>query len=348
MKTVAAVLVEPGKALELADLEIPALLPGQVLVEIVFSGVCRSQVLEWRGHRGPDRFLPHCLGHEGSGRVIEVGAGVQKVRPGDPVVLSWMKGKGADIPGTVYRWGERTVNAGAITTFGRHAVLSENRLTVLRPDVGLREAALVGCAIATGAGAVLNTAAATAGKSLVVFGVGGIGLCAIAGAAIEHCSPVIAVDVRPEALERAQRLGASHSLLASAGDPVAEIRRICPGGVDIAIEATGRPDAMSQALACVRPRGGAAVVVGNARQGERLSVDPAELNQGKRLLGTWGGDNVPDRDFPRYLEWLVTGKLDATCLLSPPYPLTRVNDALADLEAGRTARPLLDMALADR
>src|SRR5262245_47512663 len=158
MKTTAAILVELGRPLELADIDIPPLKPGQVLVEVAYSGVCHTQVGEVRGHRGADRFLPHCLGHEGSGIVREVGAGVTKVKPGDQAILSWIKGSGADVPGTVYRWGDRQVNAGGITTFSTYSVLSENRLTVLPPGLSLRQAALVGCAVPTGAGVVFNTA----------------------------------------------------------------------------------------------------------------------------------------------------------------------------------------------
>jgi S-(hydroxymethyl)glutathione dehydrogenase/alcohol dehydrogenase len=112
MKTMAAILVELGKPLELVDLEIPVLKPGQVLVEIVFSGVCHTQVMEARGLRGPDRFLPHCLGHEGSGIVRELGSNVTRVQPDDRVVLSWIKGSGGDVPGTQYQWNGKTVNAG--------------------------------------------------------------------------------------------------------------------------------------------------------------------------------------------------------------------------------------------
>ncbi len=133
MKTTAAILVETGKPLELAELDIPALKPGQVLVEIAFSGVCHTQLSEVRGHRGQDNFLPHCLGHEASGTVRELGAGVTKVADGDRVVLSWIKGSGANVPGTVYGWDGRKVNAGGVTTFMRHAVISENRLTSCRP-----------------------------------------------------------------------------------------------------------------------------------------------------------------------------------------------------------------------
>ena len=129
MKTTAALLIELARPLELVDLEIPALKPGQVLIEVAFSGVCHTQVLEARGHRGPDRFLPHCLGHEGSGIVAETGSAAAKVKEGDRVILSWIKGSGADVSSVQYGWNGSKVNAGAITTFGRHAVISENRLT---------------------------------------------------------------------------------------------------------------------------------------------------------------------------------------------------------------------------
>src|SRR3954453_2598543 len=138
MKTTAAVLVELARPLELAALEIPALKPDQVLVEVAYSGVCHTQVGEARGHRGEDKFLPHCLGHEGSGVVRECGPGITKVKPGDKVILSWIKGSGADVPGCVYEWNGRKVNAGGITTFATYSVISENRLTVVPEGMSLR------------------------------------------------------------------------------------------------------------------------------------------------------------------------------------------------------------------
>lgn len=345
MKTTAAVLVELGQPLELADLAIPALKPGQVLVEVAYSGVCHTQVGEARGHRGEDKFLPHCLGHEGSGIVAECGPGVTKVKPGDRVILSWIKGSGADVPGTVYDWNGRKVNAGGITTFATHSVIAENRLTVVPDGLSMRLAALVGCAVPTGAGVVFNTARPRPGQSVVVFGVGGIGGCAVAAAALAGCTPVVAVDVNPDKLALAQRLGATHQINSKATDAVGEILKLCKGGADFAIEATGVPAVMKQALACVRSQGGAAVVVGNARFGSTLDLDPRELNQGKRLLGTWGGDNVPDRDYPRYGKLLAAGRLDLQPLVAGRgYSLAEVNAALDDLEHGRAARPLLTIA----
>ncbi len=181
MKTKAAILVETGQDLVIEDLEIPVLKAGQVLVEMAYSGVCHTQLLESRGDRGEDRFLPHCLGHEGSGIVREITGCVSRVKVGDRVILSWIKGLGADIGGTVYRWGGREVNAGAVTTFSDWSVVSENRLTVLRTDIGMDQAAMLGCALPTGLGAVVNAAKAKAGESLVVFGCGGVGLCAVGG-----------------------------------------------------------------------------------------------------------------------------------------------------------------------
>lgn len=342
MKTPAAVLVEVGQPLVLAELEVPPLKAGQALVEVVFSGVCHTQVLECRGHRGEDRYLPHCLGHEGSGTVREAGPGVTKVRPGDRVILSWIKGAGAETGGSVYSWNGRPVNAGAITTFQRYSIISENRLTVLPVGISFEVGALLGCAIPTGLGAVLNTAQARPGQSLAVFGIGGVGLCAVAGASLRGCHPVVAVDIRPEKLDLARQAGATHELLAREEDPVQAILKICPGGLDIAVEASGRPQAMAQALEAVRPRGGTAVVVGNARRGERLELDPWQLNLGKRLLGTWGGDHEPERDYPRYFEMVSSGNLRLESLLSSVYPLSRANEALFDLEAGRAPRPILD------
>lgn len=345
MKTTAAILVEIGKPLELVELEIPPLRSGQVLVEIAFSGVCRTQLLECQGHKGPDPYLPHCLGHEGSGTVVDVGPDVMRCKPGDRVILSWIKAGGSDVPGTVYNWNEQTVNAGGVTTFSRHAVVSENRVSKLSASIGLQEAALLGCAVPTGMGMVFNTARVQEGQSVAVFGTGGVGLLAVTASAIAGAKTIVAVDVNSERLRVAGQMGATHSVDASVSDSVEQLRTICPDGVDVAIEASGITEVMVQALDCVRTQGGTAVVAGNAQQGKRIEIDPHQLNLGKRLLGTWGGDNEVDRDYPRYQQWLVEGKLCVEPLLSLPRPLSEINEALDDLQRGRVARPMIDMSL---
>lgn len=343
MLTKAAILVETSQPLIVDTIELPPLKAGQVLVEIAYSGICHTQVLEARGKRGKDPYLPHCLGHEGSGTVLAIGERVEKVKIGDKVILSWMKGSGANVPGSVFNWKGVKVNAGAITTFSRHSIISENRLTVIPSNFSLKEAALIGCAIPTGLGSVFNTAQPKAGESLAVFGCGGIGLCAIRGAAIAGCVPVIAIDINPQKLESAKKMGATHTILAQNEDPVEAIAKIGP--LDYAIEASGSPIAMSQAIRSIRPQGGTAVIVGNAHHGSTISIDPQQFNLGKRILGTWGGDNHPDVHFPRYCNLVRYGNLQVAPLISHTYSLDDINQAIDDLEQGKTLRPMIDLNL---
>ena len=345
MKTEAALLVQTGAPLVLAELEIPALRPGQVLVEIAFSGACGTQVMEWRGDKGEDKWLPHCLGHEGTGVVLEAGGAVTKVKPGDKVVLSWIKGSGVEAGGAVYQWDGRKVNAGGVTTFQRHAVVSENRLTPLPANLAMDVAVLLGCAAPTGMGAVYNVLKAQPGDAVAVFGTGGIGLNAVMAAALVGAMPVIGIDPNPTRRALAKIYGATHVIDPSEADVLDEIRKIVPQGVDLAVEASGVPDAMAQAVNATRPQGGRAVVIGNARHGAALTLDPAVFNQGKSLLGTWGGDSVPDRDYGRFARLLGSGRFPVRNLLSKPYALEQVDQALQDLAAGTIGRPLIDMSL---
>ena len=343
MRTESAILIETGKPLAIANLDIPDLKPGQVLVDIEYSGVCHTQVLECRGYRGEDRYLPHCLGHEGSGIVIEIGKNVSKVKPGDKVILSWMKGSGADVPSTVYSWNGTNVNSGAITTFSKQSVISENRLTVIQDKISMEEAAMLGCAVPTGLGSVFNVAKPMRNQSIAVFGAGGIGLCAVAGAKMSECNPIIAVDINNDKLKLAKKLGATICINASEKNPVDEISKICKSSLDFAIECSGIPSVMLQSIQSVRSQGGIVVIVGNARFGEILHLDPRQFNMGKKLLGTWGGDNNPDTDFARYSRLILSGKLDIKPIMSRKYKLGEINNAVDDLEKGEVLRPLIDM-----
>jgi S-(hydroxymethyl)glutathione dehydrogenase/alcohol dehydrogenase len=345
MKTQAAVLVETGKPLVLAELEVPPLKTGQVLVEIAFSGACGTQVMEQRGYKGEDKWLPHCIGHEGTGTVLETGPGVAKVKAGDKAVLSWLKGSGIEAGGAVYQWDGRKVNAGGVTTFQRHAVVSENRLTLLPAGLPMEVALLLGCAAPTGMGAVFNVLKLQPGDSIAIFGTGGIGLTACMAAAFAGGMPVIGVDPNPTRRSLAQRYGATHVVDPAGRDVVKEIAAIVPGGVDVAVEASGVPEVMGQAAAATRHQGGRAVVIGNARHGLTLSLDPGLFNQGRSLLGTWGGDSVPDRDYGRYARLIGSGRFPVRELLSSPYSLAQASQALDDLAAGKVGRPLIDMSL---
>jgi S-(hydroxymethyl)glutathione dehydrogenase / alcohol dehydrogenase len=345
MKTEAALLVATGKPLVLAEIEIPALKPGQVLVEIAYSGACGTQVMEWRGDKGEDKWVPHCLGHEGTGTVLETGGAVTKVKAGDKVVLSWIKGTGIEAGGAIYEWDGKKVNAGGVTTFQRHAVVSENRLTPVPQGLSMEVAVLLGCAAPTGMGAVYNVLKVQPGDSVAVFGTGGIGLNALMAAALAGAMPVIGVDPNPTRRALAKLYGATHVIDPAGGDVVAEIKKIVPQGVDLAVEASGVPAVMDQAVNATRQQGGHAVVIGNAKYGAMLSLNPGVFNQGKSLLGTWGGDSVPDRDYVRFGRLLGSGRFPVRDLLSKPYSLAQADHALQDLATGNVGRPLIDMTL---
>lgn len=332
-----------GKPLSVEPLVTPTLGRGQVLVEVAFSGVCGTQLHEARGHRGPDAYLPHTLGHEGSGVVLEVGPEVANVRPGDRVILTWIKGTGLDAPSIMYESASKRVNSGAISTFLRHAVIAENRLVKLPAGVPLREAALLGCAVPTGAGMAMEAGVAE-GKSVAVFGCGGVGLCAVMMARALGAARVIAVDIHVGKLELARTFGATDIVDASKGDSVEVICGLTGGaGVDCAIEAAGTRQTGEAAFNAVRANGGLAVIGGNPSFGERIAINPMDLIRGKRIIGSWGGGCVPERDTERFAQLYANGALPLAKLVTHTYGLASVNQALDDLESGLIGRGLINM-----
>lgn len=341
MKTQAAILVEQNCPLEIVELKIPPLKKGQVLVKIAYSGLCHSQLNEWKGTKGPDPYLPHTLGHEGSGIVLDIGEGVTKVKPGDPVVLSWIKGFGLDVPSTTYLWGEKTVNSGAISTFMEKTVVSENRLIPISSDLPLREAALLGCAIPTGAGVVFNEMGIRQNQSIAIFGIGGIGSSAILAASHAKAHPIIAIDVHDEKLERAVQLGATHVIHAMKENPLTQIFEILDGkGVDFALECAGRKEVMEMAFASIKTSG-LCVLAGNLPKGEMIQIDPFELIKGKKVIGTWGGNSRIDQDVPRFAEIFFKAKNVLQSLISHEMPLSKINELMQALSLGKIARGLI-------
>lgn len=343
----AAVLTALDAPLQvLADLECASPDRGQVLVKLAYSGVCHSQLMEARGRRGVDKYLPHLLGHEGTGKVIEVGEGVTKVSPGELVVLGWIKGSGLDGGGVRYRCGclRGAVNAGAVTTFNEYALVSENRLVAMPEGVPLDLAVLFGCAVPTGAGIVSNDLRPRPGSHIAVFGLGGIGMSALMATLLFDCAQVIAVDVSATKLELARSFGASHTIDASREDPVAAIRALTQGaGVDYAVEASGRARVIEQAFDAVRRSGGVCVFASHPQYGERISIDPYELICGKQIRGSWGGSSDPDRDIPIFAKLYREGRLPLEKLITRRYTLHEINEALDDLEHERVGRPLIEI-----
>ena len=347
MKTLAAVLSEINKPLRIEELLVPDLLAGQVLVRISYSGICHTQLNEMRGLKGKDRFLPHTLGHEGSGVVEAIGADVKKVKIGDRVVLTWIKGSGSDIPATSYKRKDGSiVNSGAISTFITKAVISENRLVKIPDEIPLREAALLGCAIPTGAGIVLNTMDISAGKSIAIFGMGGIGLSALLAAKAKGALKIIAIDISEERLKQSISLGATHILNAKNDAVIEAIMKLTDNkGADYTVESAGKKESMEMAFKSVRDNGGLCVIAGNLSLGEKIQLDPFDLIKGKRIIGTWGGQTQPDRDIPMYSDWVISGKLNLKQLVCRVFALKDINEAVEYMENNAVGRVLIDMEL---
>ena len=346
MKTLAAVLYENAAPLDLREVEIPSLERGQTLVRILYSGVCHTQLNQIYGLKGQDKNIPRLMGHEGSAIVEDVGEGVTKVKRGDYVVLSWLKGYGIEKRSSTYMWGNKPINSGPVTTFAEKAVVAEANLAKLsNRDIPPDAAALLGCAIPTGTGMVFNLLDDIPGKSIAIYGVGGVGSSALLGAKARGYSPIFAVDISQRKLEHAIDLGATHAINARDTNPLAEIMRLTDGkGVDFAIESAGTTRTMEMAFKSLKNRVGKAVIAGNVKKGEMISIDPDDLNQGKKLLGTFGGETHLDRDVPVYERLYQDGKLPIEKLISRVYDLKEINAALDALKNGELCRPLIKIS----
>ncbi|MEK6236107.1 MAG: zinc-binding dehydrogenase [Planctomycetales bacterium] len=342
----AAILTEQKRPLTMATVELPEeLLYGQVLVRVDCTGVCGSQLGEIEGAKGPDKYLPHLLGHEGAGRVLQVGEGVRRVKPGDSVVMHWMKAAGIDAPTPQYRWDGRPLNGGWVTTFNEYAVVSENRVTPVPSDFDLECAALFGCAATTGLGVVRNNARLRLGESIVVLGTGGVGLNVVQGAALASGHPVVAVDRTDEKLELARRMGATHAIRSDDSDWTRTARSILgPQGADVVVDTTGAIEMIEAAYELTHAQG-RAVFVGVPFQGRKASLHTLPLHFGKQLSGSHGGDTRPEEDIPRYARLVQAGKMNLAPLITDRFPFEDVNEALAALREGRVVgRCLVDVS----
>jgi len=333
--TKAAILTELNAPLVVDTIELPDELScGQVLVRVLYSGICGSQLGEIRGVKGPDKYLPHLLGHEGSGEVLAIGPGVRHVAPGDKVVLHWRKGDGIEPAPPHYTWRGATLNAGWVTTFNEHAIVAENRLTRLPDGFDLELAPLLGCAVTTGFGAVQNVANLKIGESIVVIGAGGVGLNVIQAAALSTAHPIVAVDLFDNRLNLAREMGATHCLNSKGIDLAQAVRDIVgSAGADVVVDNTGNTDIIAQAYALTKAQG-RTILVGVPAAGADITIHSLPLHFGKVLRGTHGGDGNPNLDIPRYADLTLAGKLHLAPLVTERYGLDDINTAIDRMKSG--------------
>jgi len=354
----AAVLSEAGGAFSVEDVTLPALGPGQVRVRLAATGVCHSDLSLADGTMAAE--FPVVLGHEGAGRVVEVGPGVSGLSVGDPVLLNWApacrrcwyceRGEPYLCPEAMRAWqhpyatlagGGRVYQGLGTAAFGTETVVDADACVPLPRDIPLDEAALLGCAVLTGVGAVVNAAKVQPGESVLIVGLGGVGLCAVQGARIAGAGQVITVDPSRSKAELAHRLGATETLEPS--DKLAGIvRGLTEGrGVDHAIECVGRAETIRGAWSATR-RGGRTTVVGMGARGDKLAFNALELAYwGRTLAGCMFGSSDPAADLPALIEHYRAGRLDLAALVSDRIGLDQIGQAFEAMRAGRGARSLV-------
>jgi NDMA-dependent alcohol dehydrogenase len=365
MRAQAAVLYEAGTPLRFEEVEVTPPQAGEVLVRMYAGGVCHSDLHVMKGDQVMP--MPIILGHEGSGVVEEIGAGVASVKPGDHVIPIWRVSCGTceyctggrpalcDV-GTQMRvtglmpdgstrfhiHGKPVRHFAGVSTFAQFSTMPEAAVLKIPPDFPLDKAAVLGCGVITGVGAVINAARVKMGSSVAVFGCGGIGLNAIQGARIVGALRIIAVDVTDQKLEYARTMGATHTINAAQQDPTATIKEITGGrGVDYAFEAIGITETIEQAYAATRKMG-TCVVIGVTRADVRISLNANEMVYAeKTIMGSLYGSSRPKIDLLNLIEMYRSGKLLLDELLTRTYPLQQINEAYAALERGEVARSLV-------
>jgi Zn-dependent alcohol dehydrogenase len=363
------VLERTGGPLTVCDLDLAPPGPEEVLVRLRSSGICHS---DWNAVDGTSEIrCPAVLGHEGAGVVEAVGEQVTRVKPGDHVALSWTPWCGEcaeclrDLPqlcstawplmapgglmdGTprLSRDGEPVYHYTFLSTLAEACVVPERSCVPIPRDVSFDVAALVGCAVSTGVGAVWRTAQTKAGDRVAVIGCGGVGLSALMAAVAVGAGPIVAVDSAPQKLEVARSLGATEGVLWQ-GSPEATaeaVRDVSGGGVDVAVEATGRPEAMLAAYLATRVRG-AAVLIGIPREDAVLSLPAVTIPRGeRRVLGSIYGSTKPERDFPRTLELYRSSRLPLDRLVSHRVGLDDVERGFELMLSGDALRVVVDLS----
>jgi S-(hydroxymethyl)glutathione dehydrogenase / alcohol dehydrogenase len=370
VKIRAAVLEHTGAALTVEELDLAAPQATEVLVRLHASGVCHSDFNAIDGTA--ETRCPAVLGHEGAGVVEAVGADVARVRVGDHVALSWAPscgrcaeclrdlpqlcstawpamGTGGLLDGTtrLSRGGNPVYHYSLLSTFAEACVVPERSCVPVARDVPFEIAGLVGCAVTTGVGAVWRTAGVRPGDRVAVVGCGGVGLSAVMAAVAAGAEPVVAVDAAPGKLEVAAELGATVGVLwaGSAEETAAAVQAASGGGVDYAIEATGRPEAMLAAFLSTRARG-AAVLIGIPRADAVVSLPALSIpRMERRVLGSIYGSSRPERDFPQTLDLYRSGRLPLDRLVSHRLPLDEVGRGFALMQSGEALRAVLDLTI---
>ncbi len=369
MKVRAAIAYEAKKPLVIEEVDLEGPKAGEVLVQLAATGICHTDDFTLSG-ADPEGLFPVILGHEGAGTVVEVGAHVTTLRPGDHVIplytpecrqcksclsrktnlctaIRATQGKGV-MPDGESRFsinGKKIHHYMGCSTFSSFTVLPEIALAKIRPDAPFDKVCYIGCGVTTGVGAVINTAQVEPGANVVVFGLGGIGLNVVQGARIAGADMIVGVDINPAREELARKLGMTHFVnpgsLEKGSDVVAHLVELTKGGADYSFECVGNTTLMRQALECCHRGWGVSVVIGVAGAGQEIATRPFQLVTGRVWKGSAFGGARGRTDVPKIVDWYMDGKIDIDSMITHTLPLEKINEGFELMRAGKSIRTVI-------
>ena len=329
---IGAVLRELNKPLTVNKLKYGNLSYGQILVQVKCSGICGRQIQEINGSKGPDKFLPHLMGHEGGGIVLKIGDGVSKVKTGDHVVMHWRVAKGIESNFPSYTDDNNLkVGGGLVTTFNSESIVSENRVTKISKDFPFKTAALLGCSLTTALGLVNNEAKIKIGQSAMVLGCGSVGISVIQALNMVSAYPIVSVDLNIDRLNFSKLFGSNHTLAYDENFEDNCKTYFGSSGPDIIIETSGNPDVINKCYSILAPDG-KLIMVGQPKFDREIKLSNiSKIFAGKQLFDSTGGKTTPDIDIPRYERLIKTGKIDFEKIITNSYDIKDINLAISDL-----------------
>lgn len=340
MKFKAAILEQINQPLSIKDVETTDLQYGQVLVKILVSGLCGAQLQEIAGLKGNEKFLPHLMGHEGSGIVEKVGIGVTTIKPGDKVVMHWRKGEGIESPFPTYIFNDKSMSSGKVTTLSEYSIVSENRLTSVPHDTPDELCALLGCGLTTALGVINNEASVKFGESVMIVGAGGVGLNLIQGAKLASAYPIYTVDVVEEKRKICNEIGATEYINineVSISDVLKNKK------VDVIIDTTGNINAIKDTIPFLSNTG-RYILVGQPKPGNDIIIPNGNKmfdGVGKIIQATQGGKTNPTEDIPRYISLYKSGILDISKIITHTFDFENINEAFDLLKSGHAGRIII-------
>jgi S-(hydroxymethyl)glutathione dehydrogenase / alcohol dehydrogenase len=335
MTITAAVLTKIKKPLKIInDLKFPKLKRGQVLIKILHSSICGSQIMEIDGKRGQDKYIPHLLGHEGSGIVEKIGSGVNKIYPGDKVFLSWIKGKGLDTKGIKIKSKKIYINAGPITTFNNYSIVSENRCFKIPRGFSLKKSVIFGCAIPTGAGIVLNEIKPQPKDSICIIGLGGVGLSALMACKMLKLKNVFIIDIDPKKISIAKKLGYKNGIVIKKKFLNSKIAGFNKKKLfDYTIECSGKSSSIEFAFSLTKKFGGKCFFASHPSHNSNIKLNPFDLISGKNIFGSWGGSSDPQKVANIMAPFFIKNRKFLDLYFSKEYMLNNINQAIKDFKS---------------